>query len=232
MPIIHPIRLSLSNAYLVLVERPVLVDAGSPGEERKIARAVAAAGVELSDISLILLTHAHRDHAGSARALKAMTGAPVALHPAEHAMLERGHMGKLQPVRPRHALWEPFLNRPFPGLTADLPLHDGQSLAEWGLGASVVETPGHSSGSVSVVLPDGDALAGDLLIGGFLGGLIEPGRPRLPYFAEDLPLLHDSLVKLCGVAAGRWYLGHGGPIDSSQIAPRIRVAELAPAGGA
>lgn len=228
--LITPIRLSLSNAFLVRGERPVLVDAGSPGEERKIARAIAAAGVELSDISLILLTHAHRDHAGSAKALRELTGAPIALHPAEDRMLERGHMGKLTPVRPRHALWEPFLNRPFPGCRPDIALHDGQQLNEWGLDATVVETPGHSSGSVSVVLPFDDALAGDLLIGGFLGGLVEPNRPRVPYFAEDLPQLYESVAKLCGRAAGRWYLGHGGPIDSSQIAPRIRVPQVAASG--
>ncbi len=97
MPTVIPIRLLLSNAFLVLGERPVLIDAGSPGEERKIARAIEAAGVELRDIGLILLTHAHRDHAGSAKALRQLTGAPVALHPAENAMLERGHMGKLTP---------------------------------------------------------------------------------------------------------------------------------------
>lgn len=213
-PAIHTIRLSLSNAFLVVSERPVLVDAGSPREEDKIARAIEAAGVRLRDISLILLTHAHRDHAGSAKALREMTGAPVALHPAENAMLERGHMGVLTPVRPRHTLLLPYLNRPFDGFTPDLALREGQSLAEFGLAAEVVETPGHSSGSVSIVLPFGDALAGDLLIGGFLGGLLERSRARLPYFAEDAPTLKQSVNKLKELAPDRWYLGHGGPIEA------------------
>ncbi|MCA9241127.1 MAG: MBL fold metallo-hydrolase [Planctomycetales bacterium] len=217
MPNIHSIRLSLSNAFLVIGERPVLVDAGSPGEERKIVAAIERAGVRLADISVILLTHAHRDHAGSALKLKEMTGAPVALCPAEFEMLRRGHMGQLTPVRPRHKLLEPFLNRPFPGFDADLPLHEGQRLDKFGLAARVLQTPGHSSGSVSVVLDTGDALAGDLVIGGFLGGLLERRRPRLPYFAEDLPLLHESIEKLTIAAPYKWHLGHGGPVSAETV---------------
>jgi glyoxylase-like metal-dependent hydrolase (beta-lactamase superfamily II) len=225
MPTVVPIRLSLSNAFLVIGERPILIDAGSPGEERKIARAVEAAGVNLGEIALVLLTHAHRDHAGSAKALRQMTGAPVALHPAEHAMLERGHMGRLTPVRPRHALMEPFLNRPFPGFAPDLTLSEGQRLDEFGLAAEVLETPGHSSGSVSIVLDSGDALAGDLVIGGFLGGLFRKHRPRLPYFAEDLSMLHASIRKLLRRAPGKWLLGHGGPVRADRVARRLLVGE-------
>lgn len=221
MPSIRPIRLSLSNAFLLLGERPVLVDTGSPGEQHKIARAVESAGVDLDEIALILLTHGHRDHAGSAVALREMTGAPIAMHPADGAMVERGHMGRMTPVRARHRSWEPFLNRPFPAFTADLPLVARQPLDAYGLDAQVIETPGHSAGSVSLLLPGGAALVGDLVIGGFLGGLLKRRRPRLPYFAEDLALLKDSLKDLVGLAPGRWWLGHGGPVEAAEVARRL-----------
>lgn len=217
MTAIHPIRLSLSNAFLAVGKRPVLVDAGSPGEEHKIASAIQSAGVALEQVALILLTHAHRDHAGGAKAMRQMTGAPVALHPAENAMLQRGHMGKLTPVRPRHAILEPFLNRPFDGFTPDVAVQEGMRLEAYGLQAEVIETPGHSRGSVSVVLANNDALAGDLVIGGFLGGLLDSRRRRLPYFAEDLPTLHRSIAKLSRVAPGQWFLGHGGPVAAGAV---------------
>lgn len=220
---IYTIRLSLSNAFLVIGERPVLVDAGSPGEADKITRAMARHGVEPSDLSLILLTHAHADHAGAAKELRERSGAPVALHPADNAMLRRGAMGRLKPVRPRHRLLERYVNKPFDGLDADLPLSDGQRLDEFGLAARVVETPGHCAGSVSVVLDPteadqpSDAIVGDLLIGGFLGGLFDRQRPRLPYFADDVDGLRESVRRLQPLAGGMWRLGHGGPIAASRI---------------
>jgi len=220
---ILPIRLRLSNAFLVVGKRPVLVDAGSPGEAEKILSAVRSNGVEPRDLSLILLTHAHTDHAGSAKALREQTGAPVALHPADAQMLRRGTMGKLKPVRPRHRLLELYVNKPFEGFEADIELADDQRLDEFGLAGSIVATPGHCAGSVSVVLDSAseetprNAIVGDLLIGGFLGGMFNRHRPRLPYFAEDLQELNRSINRLLGHATGNWYLGHGGPLDAGQV---------------
>ncbi|MEV7612538.1 MBL fold metallo-hydrolase [Streptomyces sp. NPDC089799] len=71
------------NAYLLLGRRPVLVDAGTPGSGRRIHDRVAAHGVDPADISLIVLTHAHIDHFGSAAELHRLTGAPVAGHVAD-----------------------------------------------------------------------------------------------------------------------------------------------------
>ncbi|MEM8865246.1 MAG: MBL fold metallo-hydrolase [Planctomycetota bacterium] len=235
MATIYPLRLRLSTAFLVIGERPVLVDAGSPGEADKIVRAMAKYHVSPGDLSLILLTHAHTDHAGSAKELRQRSGAPVALHPADGEMLRRGTMGRLNPLRPRHRLLELYVNKPFDGFEADVDLHDGQRLVEYGLAAEVVETPGHSAGSVSVVLdrpaPNElcDALIGDLLIGGFLGGLIDPRRPRLPYFAEDYGQILDSVATVADKAGGHYYCGHGGPLNALETAKwRERIAGQLP----
>ncbi|MEM6331483.1 MAG: MBL fold metallo-hydrolase [Planctomycetota bacterium] len=239
---VHPIRLRLSNAFLAIGQRPVLVDAGSPGEADKIVRAMAGHGVAPRDLSLILLTHAHTDHAGAARQLRERSRAPVALHPADAAMLGRGTMGRLRPVRPRHRLLELYVNRPFDGLTPDVGLADGQRLDAYGLAAAVVHTPGHCAGSVSVVLdgPEGsadrlrgeadesagrDALVGDLLIGGFLGGLLNRHRPRLPYFADDPAELRRSVARMIARAGGTWYAGHGGPLAASDIPASLFARE-------
>jgi hydroxyacylglutathione hydrolase len=61
---IVPIRLSISNAFLVRGERPVLIDTGCPGDTDTLLRALAKEGVAVRDLSLILHTHGHRDHAG------------------------------------------------------------------------------------------------------------------------------------------------------------------------
>lgn len=215
--VLRKIPLSLSNAFLVLGERPVLVDAGSPREEGRILRQLAAWGVAPRDVALIVLTHAHADHAGAAAALRRATGAPIALHPDEAQTARDGRMPRLRPVRARHHLLWPLVNRPFEPFEADLTLGAAQRLDAHGLAASVLETPGHSPGSVSLLLDGGGALAGDLLIGGYAGGLVAPSRPRLPYFADDLPTLLRSAARLVALAPGGWHVGHGGPLPADAV---------------
>ncbi len=82
-PRVIPIRLPLSNAYLVRDEGCILVDAGYRGDERRIEAALAAEGLAPRDIGLILLTHGHGDHIGAAAALARRSGAPLALHAAD-----------------------------------------------------------------------------------------------------------------------------------------------------
>ncbi|MBX3424416.1 MAG: MBL fold metallo-hydrolase [Pirellulales bacterium] len=214
---IHPIRLRLSTAYLVCSERPVLVDAGSPGEAKRILRAVKKRGVEPRDVALIVATHGHADHVGAAAELQRLTGAPIAAHRGDLPMIRAGRMSNLVPVRPRHRILLPLVDRRFESFEIDVPLSEGASLGEWGLPAQVLETPGHSPGSITLVTADGDAFAGDVLIGGFLGGLIQPSRPRLPYFAEDLPQLYDSIDRVLAATNGRLFVGHGGPLDHPAV---------------
>ncbi len=64
------------NAYLLLGRRPVIVDAGTPGSGHKIHDRITALGVDPADVSLIVITHGHIDHFGSAAELHRLTGAP------------------------------------------------------------------------------------------------------------------------------------------------------------
>jgi glyoxylase-like metal-dependent hydrolase (beta-lactamase superfamily II) len=105
----------------------------------------------------------------------------------------------------------------------DLALEEGMDLKSYGLAGRVIATPGHTAGSVSVLLDGGDAVAGDLLVGGYLGGLLSPRVPGYPYFAEDLRALRASIRKLLAGAPGRVYVGHGGPLDGESIRKRWAV---------
>jgi glyoxylase-like metal-dependent hydrolase (beta-lactamase superfamily II) len=218
---IVPIRLSISNAFLVKGERPVLIDTGCPGDADRLVRALAEEGVAVRDLSLILHTHGHRDHAGGTRRLKGMTAAPAAVHPADADMLRRGANRRLTPTNLTGRLIRPFVDRPFPAVEPDLALDDGMDLRRYGLAGKVVATPGHTAGSVSVLLDGGEAVAGDLLVGGYLGGLLAPHAPGYPYFVEDMAALRDSIRKLLAHSPSRVYVGHGGPLDPGDIPKRF-----------
>ena len=63
------------NAHLIIGEAGcIVVDTGVPGSEHKIERVLAQRGLGLRDIKLIVVTHAHGDHAGSAARLRELSG--------------------------------------------------------------------------------------------------------------------------------------------------------------
>jgi glyoxylase-like metal-dependent hydrolase (beta-lactamase superfamily II) len=219
---IRTIPLGISNAFLLLGERAVLVDAGRASDADALLRAMRRAGVEASRLSLILHTHAHWDHCGATRRLKEETGAPAAVHRADADRMRRGDNGRLRPTGIVAAVLHPILNRPFPPVEPDILLDDDTDLRPYGVEARTVSTPGHTAGSISVVTATGHAIVGDLLMGGFAGGRIFPRVAQLHYYAEHLPTLWASVRKLLDLAVSRVHAGHGGPLTPDSIRRLMR----------
>jgi glyoxylase-like metal-dependent hydrolase (beta-lactamase superfamily II) len=218
--VIIPIRLGISNAFLLRGSRTVLVDSGRHADVPALTAALHCHGVQPSDVSLILHTHAHWDHCGGTRQWKRWTGAPAAVHRGDAERMSRGLNGPLLPTGPVGALLRRFLDHPFPRLRPDLVFEDELDLRPFGVEACVVPTPGHSAGSVTI-LSQGEAIVGDLLMGGYAGGKLCPHVPTLHYFVEDRALLRTSIHKLLELAPARVYTGHGGPLAVEAIRDRF-----------
>jgi glyoxylase-like metal-dependent hydrolase (beta-lactamase superfamily II) len=216
------IMLSISNAFLVKDEGCILVDTGNPGEEHRILQVLAMEQVALQDLRLILHTHGHSDHCGSSARLKEATRAPLAIHTLDAHMMAQG---KNDPVRPINlAGWciKPIIRMRFPPVQPDLALSGEIDLRPYGVRGNIIFTPGHTPGSLSLLTEAGDVVAGDLMMGGYVGGKLLPGRPGYHYFADDLDRLHDSIRKIIRLEPRTVYVGHGGPLKRDAIAERFR----------
>ena len=77
----------------------------------------------------------------------------------------------------------------------------------------MIYTPGHTIGSVSVLLQTGDAFIGDLAMSGFPLRL----SPGLPIFAEDINRVKESIKLLLQKGAKTFYPGHGKPFSANFI---------------
>ena len=229
IPAIYPIGLRISTAYIVVGTRAVLVDTGSPGEEEQVLRGLRRFNIDPERVALLLHTHGHVDHAGSTRALKERLGIPAAIHRGDAPKLRAGHSGELIPLRFSSRVLKWFLKPQFPAVEPELEIEEGYSLQEFGISARVVHTPGHTPGSISLLFEDGRAIAGDLMMGGGLGGLYRAAEPGYHYFAEDLAELRRSIGKLLECGAKTIFLGHGGPVEAQRVRERF-AADLAQPG--
>ena len=220
---IIPISLGFDQCYVLKGEGIVVVDSGEPQKGAVFVRTLEKKGISLHDVKLVILTHGHWDHIGSAAEIKSLTGASLAMHKAEVHWLENS----LKPLPPGitvwgrifimlHSLFLPFIK--IPPSRVDLVIDDnGLSLADYGIPGRVVYTPGHSSGSVSVLLDTGEAFVGDLAINKFPLCI----SPRLPIFAEDPSEVISSWKKLIKQGASIIYPAHGKPFPVSVIKKAI-----------
>jgi glyoxylase-like metal-dependent hydrolase (beta-lactamase superfamily II) len=140
-----------------------LVDCGTKGAPKKLVAALAEIGARPADVTRIVLTHTHPDHAGGAEELRRTAGARVAVHAADAPFARRG----TPPPRDRSFWLGRLLQRlpggDFPAIEVGDELTDGQLLEVAG-GLRVVHTPGHSPGHVSLLHePSGVLVTGDAL---------------------------------------------------------------------
>lgn len=211
---IKQIRLGISNIFLVQEEKTILVDTGNPGELDKILKAMKDAGVEPSDLSLILQTHGHADHAGNTRALQELSQAPVAIHHADAAMMKRGHNGLLKVTSFGARFIRMFIHNGFDGVDADVLIESEEfDITSYGINGKVIFTPGHTPGSIALMTGDREVIAGDIMMGGIMGGTFLSSRPGYHYFADDLAQVRQSIRKILRHSPSKIYVGHGGPLD-------------------
>ena len=200
------------NAYLLLGEGVVAVDTGLAGQQQRILDALAAEGREPTDVSLIVLTHGHGDHTGSAQALREATGARLAIGEGDEEKCFTGvdtelrgrnlaSRSALKAMQWRQRNADPDQQR---GPVADLVIQRDYSLEPHGVDAVIVPTPGHSRGSLSVFTADGDAIVGDLLGGGGRSR----SEPQRGVFVCDEAAMDESIREIIARAPNRVFTGH------------------------
>jgi len=224
------VDLGVSTAYAVRGERTVLVDSGPAGSEARLLGKLGRAGIDSAEVALIVLTHCHPDHAGGAAELSQRLGVPVAVHEDEQEWATTGRSVLYQPLRPFGRVLRVALKPTFPAFPPDLLLHHGDRLHGHGAPLTVLHTPGHTPGSVTLLhRPLGRGAAGGssvdrpaALVGDLLaGGMLRRDRPDLPFLAEDPDRIAVSLQAVLAEAPGQLLFGHGRPAGALSVLRRL-----------
>ena len=163
------------------------------GDEQSREAIVVDPGDEIEDILAILqkhglrvtaivITHAHIDHIGGAQKLKAATGAPVYMNANDQELydnidMQAGWLGMATPARTE----------------IDVNAREGQKLALGPAELHILDTPGHTQGSISILIPaENKLVAGDTLFQGSIGRTDLPGGNS----RQILRSIHDKLLPL------------------------------------
>ncbi|MGV9381418.1 MBL fold metallo-hydrolase [Nonomuraea sp. NPDC003707] len=188
---------------------PVLVDAGwnHPDAWDALSGGLAAVGIDVSTVSGVVVTHFHPDHAGLAGQVKDVSGAWIAMHEADAALVRLMHdyaaeeHESFQSDMLRRAGADPgearqAVSRPTPPALPDRRLRDGDLVDLPGRKLRAVHTPGHTPGHICLHLEDADRLfTGDHVLPD-----ITPHVGIYPYDRDDVDPLGDFLDSLDRVA--------------------------------
>ena len=205
------------NVYLLHDgKQGILVDAGAKKYLPLVMDAIAAEGLRARDICNILITHTHYDHVDGLAELKKITDARIVVHEKESEALNTGF--KALPdgttgfarliifigrnILPRLAHFEPAVPDLAVGRSTDITDLEGE--------IRIIHTPGHTSGSICILVENKHAFVGDTLFA-------IAKKSVFPPFADDIPSLLSSWKVLLETGCSVFYPGHGPPISRDKF---------------
>lgn len=205
------------NCYLIIVsDKMFLVDTSTKPQRLHIERQIREAGI--SHIDAIIQTHQHTDHTQNTAYFQAKYHCPVYIHPLEADNLRGGHchmphgtngwaklICKVQAAFHILEYFQPVQNV--------VPL-DEETRQQFPAAVTIIDTPGHTCGSVSIIVDGEVACVGD--------AMIHQGKNIYPPFADDEAELIKSWRILAKTGCGLFLPAHGKEIQKKQIEKGIQ----------
>jgi hydroxyacylglutathione hydrolase len=177
------------NSYVITGDVTVLIDPGHSAFLNQLFEQMGKDGLSPDAIDLIITTHSHPDHMEALEAFLEK-GVTMAMSQEEERYLLQS--GKL--------LFD-AMSQPFPKIRTDVYLKEGR-LYLGRTSFDILQTPGHSPGSLSIHWPDKKALfTGDVV---FFGGI-----GRTDFVEGDSRALMESIERLSALETEILLPGHG-----------------------
>ncbi len=140
-----------------------LIDMGIASSGAKVIAALRSVGSDPSEVTRLMLTHCHPDHAGGAAYVAEQTGRPVDVHQADAAYVRTGTQPDVDPTSRIGKLFRKLPEPKVDKVDVGEELSDGQVVPFAG-GIRVIHTPGHSPGHASYLHENsGTLITGDAI---------------------------------------------------------------------
>lgn len=199
------------NSYLIFNgEKYILVDSGRRYAWLRLKHNLEKLGVTDKNLEALILTHTHFDHAENAAEIKAQFGARIIAHETEAGYLEAGD----SPLPAGTVFYTKWLMKKFrtkvqpmfryKPVTCDIPVGDKFDLTPLGFSAYILHVPGHTKGSIAIIVDNEIAFTGDNMVGVFNGSIMPP-------FGDDIPGIIRSWKTLLDTGCSLFIPNHGTP---------------------
>jgi len=171
-----------SNSHLVVCNgKCLLVDTGPKFVRPLLQNRLVKLGVTDQNLSGLILTHSHYDHAENAAWIKKTYNSPIFIHNNEAEFLQQGKNPPVHGTNPGSYFLTDILRlnsvmilTHYEPVTADIIITNTCDLTPLGFNGYIIPTPGHSPGSMSVIIDNEIAIVGDALFGIFKGRTFPP----------------------------------------------------------
>lgn len=208
-----PLNLGTVNCYLIKENIGyILIDTGCASNRADMVKVLSDAGCQMGDLKLIVLTHGDFDHTGNAAFLHKEFGAPVAMHAADAGMIEWGNMFASRKQSNPLLNWLSATMFGFGKsnrIKPDLLVDEEFDLTAYGLEGQILHIPGHSAGSIGILIPGVGLICGDLFE--------NVKTPALNSIMDDLKEANASIEKLKAHKITNVYPGHGQPFRMGEF---------------
>ena len=193
----------LASYLITTSEGLILINSSLPSSVPLIRKNVETLGFHLKDVKILLISHAHWDHAAGSAEIKRLTGAKYMVMDADVPVVESGGKTDFQ--------YGGSASSHFPPAKVDRLLHDGDEVKLGGVVLVAYKTPGHTKGCTTWTMKVREnAKAYNIVIVGSPNvnpGYKLVGNPEYPTIAQDYEQTFQTLKSLpCDVFLG----AHGG----------------------
>lgn len=206
---IHRIKCGNGNCYIVENGTAgILIDTGKREFINQVIEACKA-----YHIKLIVLTHAHFDHAENAAQISKALGVPIGMNEKDCNLIKSNTnqslaaetlLGKIV----LSASLKAFSKRTMQEFKPNVLLNDGDSLADYGIHASIIALSGHTEGSIGIDVDNKHLIVGDALMNMFY--------PTVSMLFHNKNDMLESAGKISRLGDRIIYFGHGKPVFNRQ----------------
>lgn len=178
----------------------VMIDAGGGKGGEKILANMAEDGLDPSLVKTLILTHAHADHACSAKFFKEKLGVQILASEADGRLVETGTDDELGFTTARGPIYP--ADYQYIHTKVDRKVKDGEHIRIGNRDLTFIVVPGHTLGAMCVLSKDdGILFSGDVL---FYNGTIGLGN----WTGSDLESYRRNIGKLAGLGVKQLFPGH------------------------
>ncbi|MDE7324997.1 MAG: MBL fold metallo-hydrolase, partial [Lachnospiraceae bacterium] len=164
-------------------------------------------------VKLIVLTHAHFDHAENAAKISDVLGIPIGMNENDCNLIQSNRNQSLSAVNILGKIvlsvsLKEFSVRSMPEFIPHVLLHNDDSLSDYGINAHIISLPGHTDGSIGIDVDNKYLIVGDALMNMFY--------PTVSMLYHNRDNMLESARKISSIGNRIIYFGHGKPVTNKQ----------------